>query len=472
MIKLSRAARMAALTLPLLGAVACQNFLTGGELSTDPNRVTQASTKLLFVATQPELWVELGSDLARYSSMWARQMAGVQRQYQVLYWYGITEADAGGFYAGVYSGGGLIDLRTIEAQSTAAHDSTFLGVAQVEEAMLMGTVADVFGDIVYTKAFTGANPALDGQLAVYDSLQALLNRAIVNLRASSAINAGPQGSDLVYGGSRDKWRRLAFTMKAQLAMHTAKVRPTAYAVAAAAADSGITAESGDYMAVYTGSSGEQNLWYQFDVVQRSGYIAPDPSFITFLTTGKDAVTGAARNDPRVSVYFTADGSDLADNWMGAAGGGNSPALLVTAAENLLLGAEAAYRTGNQAKALTLLNQERTTYRMPSSIAPNGYTLQPYAAGTSGAALLQAILDEKYITSFGTIEAWNDYKRNCYPNLPIVANASAATIPARLFYDLSERNTNTSIPTPSAQPLRNAADPKAATDPFGNKCLGQ
>lgn len=453
----------AAAAMSLLLPVACKDYLTGGELSTDPNRVTQATTRLLFEGTQPNLWTFLGSDLMRVSSLFTQQLFGAARQQATIYNYGITEGTAGGFFSAIYAGGGLFDLRQIEAQATAANDQRFLGIAQTEEALLMGEAASIFGDVVYTKAYTGANPGLDPQLAVYDSVQVLLDRAIVNLRSTVPTNAGPGGSDLNYGGNAAKWKRLAYTLKARFYMHTAEVRGApAYAAALAASDSGITNSADDYKGVYSGGAGEQNLTYQFQVVQRAGDIAPNPFFVNFLTT---------RSDPRVDVFFTTDRTDINAKFMGTAGSGNVPTIFVSASENLLIGAEAAYKTGNQVKALALLNQERTTTSYPSSVA-NSYTLTPYPITTTGAALLRAILDEKYTIEFMNIEAWNDYKRNCYPNIAPVVGASSNKIPARLFYDQGERNANSSIPLPSAQPVRNANDPANAVDPFGNACLGQ
>ncbi|OYV64081.1 MAG: hypothetical protein B7Z72_13740, partial [Gemmatimonadetes bacterium 21-71-4] len=67
---------LALLALP----AGCRNFLTGGELSTDPNRVVTATPLLLFESTQPALWSEMGSDLDRNAVMFMRQMQGAQRQ--------------------------------------------------------------------------------------------------------------------------------------------------------------------------------------------------------------------------------------------------------------------------------------------------------------------------------------------------------------------------------------------------------
>jgi hypothetical protein len=98
-------------------------------------------------------------------------------------------------------------------------------------------------------------------------------------------------------------------------------------------------------------------------------------------------------------------------------------------------------------------------------------LPPESASLSGRALLAEILIEEYITDFMSIEAWNLYKRTCTPNLtPVV---TGTRIPARLPYDVAERNTNTSIPPLSQQPARNANDPaNAISDATGAVCAGQ
>jgi hypothetical protein len=94
-----------------------------------------------------------------------------------------------------------------------------------------------------------------------------------------------------------------------------------------------------------------------------------------------------------------------------------------------------------------------------------------AAGVAGQALLREILTEKYVALFQSLEVWNDYKRTCFPNLEPVVEGQK--VPVRLFYDTSERQTNTSIPDPAAQPFRNRNDPANPTsDATGAACLGQ
>jgi hypothetical protein len=431
-----------------LVAACSDNFLTGGELSNDPNRPTQATSAQLFVGIQSATWAELSSDMARVTNMWSQQLLGTNVQYVDLYHYGVSEQITNGFHAALYTGGGLVDIRRLEQQTAAAHDTVFHGIAEVMEALLMGTGADLFGALTYSHALTNEqNPPLDPQLAVYDTVQALLSRAIIELGATGPTNAGPGASDLSYGGNAAQWVKLAHTLKARFLMHTAELRPTVYATVASEAKVGIVDPADNFNAVFSGNAQEQNLWYQFAVVQRPGYIAPDPQFVALLQS---------RSDPRLTTYFNADASDLNDALLSP----SAPQPLVTATEGLLLWAEALQRVGNDAGALTRLNQGRAAAGLPAE------------SGTpTGRPLLSEILLEEYIADFQSIEAWNLYKRTCTPNLtPVVAGRK---IPARFPYDISERNTNTNIPPLSAQPVRNANDPANATsDATGAACVGQ
>jgi len=430
-------------------AVGCgDNFLTGGELSTDPNRPTQATSSQLFVGIQASVWSLLSSDMARITSMWAQQLTGSNLQYVDIYNYGISEQTTNGFQQGLYTGGGLVDIRRLEQQTTASHDTVFHGIAEVMEALLIGTGADLFGNLTYTHALTNEqNPPLDPQLAIYDSVQALLSRAIVEMGKTGPSNIGPAASDLAYGGDPAAWIRLAHTLRARFLMHTAEVRPNVYAQVVAEASQGIMTESQNFNAVFSGNANEQNFWYQFAVVQRPGYLTPNEQFVQLLQS---------RKDPRLATYFNGDQSDLNSSLLAP----NATQPLVTANENLLLWAEAAQRTGDEATARTRLNQERALVG-----------LSPVSSSLSGRPLLAEILTEEYIAFFQSIEAWNLYKRTCTPNLTPVVRGM--TIPARLPYDVSERNTNTNIPPLSQQPARNPNDPKnAVSDATGAACVGQ
>ena len=439
--------RFAGVAGAIVLATACSDYLTGGELSTDPNRPTTATTSQLFVGTEAGTWALLQSDMVRVTNMWAQQLLGTNLQYVDIYNYGVSTDVTNGFQAGLYTGGGLVDIRKTQSQALSAHDTLFHGIALVMEALVIGTGADLFGNLTYKQALTGVqNPALDPQMSIYDSVQTVLSRAIVEMQASGPTNVGPGSADLAYGGDPVLWTKLAHTLKARFLMHTAEVRPNVYPQVASEASKGISSAAENFNAIFSGNANEQNFWYQFAIVQRPGYIAPNPQFVSILQS---------RNDPRLHTYFNADASDLNDALLAP----NATQPLVTVNEDLLLWAEAAQRTGDNATALVKLNQARALVGLP----PEPPTL-------TGQPLLAEILIEEYIADFQNIESWNLYKRTCTPNLvPVIA----AIVPARFLYDASEQNTNTNIPPPSQQPARNQNDPpNAKSDATGLKCLGQ
>ncbi|HMG70954.1 MAG TPA: SusD/RagB family nutrient-binding outer membrane lipoprotein [Gemmatimonadaceae bacterium] len=447
------AARIAfAATVVAVGG--CNNFLTSGEAGTDPNRQIVATNDQYFVATQENLWAYWGSDVARVAGILAQQFHGVANQYGALdATYSHDPTTTNGSHAALYTSGALVDIKKLQTGARLTGDSLYVGIAQVEEGALMGTGADVFGDLVYKQALQGeANPVLDDQFFVYDSVQTVLSAGIANITSNIAGNAGPGGADLVYGGDPALWAAMAHTLKARFFMHTAEVRgAAAYASALAEAQQGIDDDAGNYVGAFTSTASETNFYFQFHGPAGRGGDLGVGIFLDNLL--------AARGDARRTEYFSLTGNP---RWLSATRGADDfQQPFVTYDENTLIWAEAAFRTGNQVVALAKLNEERANH----GLGPVAF---------AGQALLNEILTEKYIVNFQLgEEAWNDYKRTCTPNLP--PTAAGQPIPGRLYYDASEQNTDTNIPAPNTgvNGLRNKNDPVNATsDGTGAACLGQ
>ena len=450
-----RAARLLVVASAVAVVGGCNNFLTGGETTTDPNRQVIATNDQYFVATQENLWAYWGSDLARVTGILAQQFSGIANQYGALEaTYSIDPSTTNGSHAALYLGGGLVDIKKLQTGARLVGDSLYVGVAQVMEGALMGTGADLFGDLVYKEALQGTdNPPLDDQLFVYDSVQQVLSAGIANINSSVSGNAGPGAADLVYGGDIAKWTEFAHTLKARFYMHTGEVRPSAYAQALAEAQQGISSDDGNYFGAFTTTASETNFYFQFHgPAGRGGDIAIGTTLDTILQR---------RNDPRRAEYFDVDGTSTPDWLSTTRGSAGFQQPYVTYDENTLIWAEAAYRTGDQVTALAKLNEERANHGLPPEVV-------------AGQALLNEILIEKYIVDFQLgEEAWNDYKRTCTPNLS--PTAPGEPIPGRLLYDASEANTNTSIPDPNTgvNGFRNKNDPpNTVSDGTGAPCLAQ
>jgi hypothetical protein len=463
---MSRYLRTAVVAGLTLAGAACSDFLTGDKLDYDPNRPTSAQAAQLFTAVQVNSYYTVNGHAGRVLAMWMQQMAGTDRQYIGYDQYAITE---GLFaeYSGAYTGGGLIDMRAIQAEAEASGNKTLGGITKVWEALVMSFVADMYGDASYREAASDvATPALDPQEQIYADLQALLDEAITDLSAGQ----GDVGAlDLSLGGDRQAWIRVARTLKARLYLHVVEksAAPTqVYSQALAQAQQGISSPAGDLNEYHSSAAGEENIWWQFIARDRDSYMRPGKFLVDLMV---------ARNDPRVPEYFA---QNDAGGYGGAAPGeGLDPDRhsnlgpvrldpgyaqpIVTWAENQAIIAEAAYRTGNLPLARTALDDLREEY----GLDPIGGTL-------SGNALLEQILEEKYIALFQNYEVYNDYKRTCYPNLAAASNAYQGNIPARFTYPVAERTSNPNVPLPANQPRRNWNDPVTANAPDGAACLAQ
>jgi len=438
-----------------IAAAGCNNFLKGGDLTTDPNNPLSASPKQFFGSVQSNLWQQQSGDLARLTSLWMQQTLGAQRQMRDEYEYtGIVEGSFDAEFSRAYQGGGRLDLLKIDSISSQFGDSLMLGVSKIIEAWMIGTDADIWGDIPFSQADSFSvykQPVLDPQQTVYTDVQNMLSEGIADL--ATGVGVGPEEFDLVYGGDPDQWTELAHTLKARFFLHTAEQLGTpAYQSALAEANLGISSNDNDYIANFSGSQAlESNPWWQFvdanGSTGRSGDLVAAPSFLSNLMT--------SLSDPRFSDYF-ALGNNTTSKFSPVRENPTYPQPFVTFNENLLIKAEAQFQTGNPGGALTTLNQERAAW---ATATPWHSAFNLPAIGSSS---LSAIMTEKYIVLFQNIETWNDYKRTCIPNLTPVNNTQGGVIPGRLLYPLQERQTNTNIPLPSQQPARNWNDPNPCT----------
>ena len=421
----------------------CSDWLTGSKLTQNPNAPKSAGRDQLLTAVGAGQTVFQTGDLARVFSTWMQQMAGTDRQFIPISLYNYTEDNFSPDWIEAYDAGGLIDERALEKDALAAGDSAYAGVGMVWEALTMGTAADIWGDIPYSQAASNVlEPALDPQQQVFAEVQAKLDTALVYLACKSASCTGPSPTiDLWYGDTLTNWMELAHTLKARFYLHTATQDPSAYALALAQADSGISTPTHDLLSWQSSNPNEWNLWYQFIVIDRSGYISAGQFLVNLLMS---------TNDPRLALYFS---SPFAGAPVGGGAGTFStlsatrldPAFrqpMVTYAENELIIAEAALQTGQQSMADAAFNAERAAQGVPPK---SGVTLND-------------IITEKYIALFQQIEPWNDYKRTC---IPAITPAQPSGVPGRLLYPSSaERNANKNVPPPDQQPPRNWDQPNA------------
>ena len=447
----------------------CNNFLATNDAINNPNQPTVASNAQLLTGVEINSTALYTGDIARTIALFMNQFAGTDRQYSSYAVYSITEDFTDGAFSTIYGGGGLLDLRRIQAAADESGDSTSAGIARVLEAYAIGTAADFYGDVPYSTALDPTVKAtLDSQASVYAAVQDTLDRAIRQLQAGVGVGPGP--ADLWYSGNTAKWTQAAYTLKARFLLHNAEragtaadgtpaFDPAVYQAVLANAQNGISTSANNLRTYQSTTATEYNLLYQFAYQDRPGYAAPSAFLVNLMK---------ARDDSRLTQYFSPASGQTTVIGSTTSGSNGGPAAnvasfntsgtnaigaqsyrwpLISYAENQLIIAEANYRLGNAAAALTAYNNART--------ANGNATATALPAGAAG---LNEIMTEKYITLLQNPEVWNDYKRTCFPTL--TPNGAATNmILSRFVYPNAERNSNPdNIPVPSAQPPRNPNDP--------------
>jgi len=432
--------------------ISCSDFLNDPNAVNDPNRATSVSEDLLFNSIQVNQFFRYEGHIAQTTAVWMQQMGGVDRQSLGLAQYIFTENEWTGEMNGMYTGGGLIDIRRVIAAADAKGWKVYASIARFWEAFVMGMGASLWGDLPYSEAVSDVKtPKLDSQKSIYDACQALLDKAITDLTTGGGYSPP---NDWVYSANKTKWIEACWSLKARLYMHWAEVDGTNYTNALNAIQKGISSIANDFKSKHTTTEAESNAIYQF-WRSRDSYIRSGKYLVDLLKT---------RNDGRLPKYFALDKNN---QYTGAPAGvaltdasNLSTTMLakdlsfdfITFTEANLIWAECAFKAGDATTALAKLNAARRAQETKWGLTANSLGV---AAGLTGNALISAIMEEKFISLFFNIETYNDWKRT---NLPAITPYTGGTIPRRLLYGDGERNANPNIPSPSAQPARNANDP--------------
>ena len=447
----ARSLCMALLVVNIL-TVGCGNYISSPEVEQDPNQATEVSADLLLNSIQIAGFAAQEGHLARTTAIWMQQMAGTGFQYLPLGQYVQTEAHFTREMNAIYLGSGLIDIRRIIAENQEKGNREYAGIAKVWEALTVGTAASLWGDLPYSEAVSDVKtPKLDRQEDIYSAMQTLLDDAIRDLESGTGGYVPP--NDFVYNGDIGNWIRAAHSLKARFYMHWAETNAANYLEALEHAQMGILSPHGNFTTHHSQAELESNTRYQFQQGFRAGYQRAGRFMIDLLEV---------RNDPRLEIYYSRDAaggfsgadpgetklnvSNLSSGFLAKDASGD----ILTWEETRLIIAECLFKTGDEAGALTELDTVRRGQETRWGLAPESLD---GASGLKGEALIDAIMEEKYIALFLNIEVWNDWKRTNRPGF-----ATASRIPRRMLYSATERNTNPNIPAPSAQPSRNANDP--------------
>ncbi|MBL7850926.1 MAG: SusD/RagB family nutrient-binding outer membrane lipoprotein [Cyclobacteriaceae bacterium] len=443
-----------AIVLVLGSLCSCESFVSGVN-EDDITRPQDGDLKLILTAAELHYMGWLESDVARLAGLWSGYFNGRARQSASYYSYNVTASTSNAWWNNAYAAA-LKSIRIAKSKAIQFDNLSTLGICEVMEASLMGTVAALWGDVPFKQATAideFPDPVYDLQTQIIDDLIVQLDSAVLHLQANS-----PRDGDFLNGptGPINNWVLTAYSVKARLLLYRRD-----YVKALSAATNGIQSPANDLLGKHGASLGERNLYFNFQA--NSAWSGDMTANNTWLGGLLNATTFGNRNhaktneSARRAKYYS--GSSVA-TYLPNTGANGFFAMaasfpLHTAVETKLIAAECHARLGDPGNAIILLNQVRAILRSTyasgvyldfvSTDFDSGGIENPQGTLPPNEALLREILEEKYVCLYGQVEAFNEIRRT--NNALGIPPNTGTQHPQRLLYPLTEFNANKSIPNP-------------------------
>lgn len=357
-------------------------------------------------------------------------------------------------YSYFFSGGNIPQMMQIAQAEGSVY---YVGAGKIMQALILAHVTDMLGDVPYTEAYQGGanyTPKYDSQQSLYAVIDQLCDEGIVEMSKPATANfrafystSPSESGDILYKGNPGKWVRLAYALKARQAQHLTKKASYSPSAVLALVDK-----------AFVDSNDDAQLFFQTAVsplVNTTNIFGPTRSnfgaatFSTNLVKYLNGTTFPGVTDPRfgIMVPTTSVGADP--------GAGSPPTANLTPGSTLtdfyggwyarditgyfevityhelkFIEAEAAFRAGNNARALEALQRgirahmtkigaggsnalPAVTFPTISSTQINSYLTSAAVPQSAGAVTLRSIMEQKYIAMFLNPESWSDLRRLDY-----------------------------------------------------------
>jgi hypothetical protein len=385
-------------------------------INKDPNNPLDVALPNMLTAIEGNMAYTYGGDLYRYASTLNQHYEGTDRQHLGIYQYTFDQTNTSTMWDNFYTDF-LQESNILIGKATANNSPHYRGVGRVINAMSLGMLTDVFGDVPFGESFRGDRnliPKYESQEAIYARIQGLLDSAIIDLAAATSSQS-PGTDDLIFAGDRAKWTRAAWALKARHALHLVKRNPQSAQQALTFLRNGMTANSDNMQFVFGASEDQANPLYQFD--RQRNDLRVSPVVRGLLST---------LNDPRRSLYVQTRAGSTTQ--IGAFFGSiNSPVPFVTYFEQKFIEAEVQFRAGNPEAAKTAFTDGvRASFQyislpvagITSTIATADITayLAQESVVPAGAITLDRIMEQKFLAMFTQAESFTDVRRTGFPVL--------------------------------------------------------
>ncbi|WP_212002364.1 SusD/RagB family nutrient-binding outer membrane lipoprotein [Chitinophaga sp. HK235] len=434
------------LSTVLLGS-GCKKYL---DVNDDPNNPMQVSEKLILPPVEVTTSTQVvGGFNGTNAAYWMQQLS-LNQPSPGEETYRIFPVDVDNTWTFYIYPNILNNLRLMMQQAKAAGHNEYMAIGKTLYAYNLAIATDLWNNVPYSEAMklpAISRPKYDSQESVYQQLQVMLDSAIYYASQPKSAVA-PGSDDYIYQGSMDKWKKLAYMLKARYYLRLTKAPGR---TASLQADSALTAianafadNSDNATMAYPGTAQAESPWFK-NTEPGAGGVVMSKTFIDFLQ---------GNSDPRLPIIATkdADGGysgrvpgatplpdptvlSLVNSFYANAA---SPLFLATYSEALFIKAEATFIKSGATAATPVFQAAIQAHMDMLKVAPAA--AQAYINSRpvlTAANALQQIIYEKYVANFLSIETYNDWRRTGFPQLQLPQNAFVNYIPRRWPYPSNE-----------------------------------
>lgn len=421
----------------------CQSFVE--DYAADPNNPLEVPENLLLPTGQVAGQYAVGGQIARFTSIFMQQHAGVSRQEGATGRYQLNENMAQETWEENFYSGAMNDMYQLRLIADESGSNYYSGIADIYSAYLLAMTTDLFGDVPWDECFdpvTTLEPKFQSQEEIYGRVQSLITSGIGKMNATQSGSA-PGIDDLIYGGDAANWVKFANSLLARQLLHLSKTNLYDEVAILAALNGGIADNTENALLFFGEANNEQNPMFQFDEL-RNQDTRMGEFFVDLLNNtndprlpfcadldGNGAYTGAAAGQEDENV------SGLGDFYVSAA----APVALFTYPEAKFIEAEVHFNAGRLGDAATAHNAG-----VAASMEFFGVDAADAAAyeavnavEDAGTISLEKIMTQKYIALYQQPEVWFDWRRTGLPAIqPAQPNFTSNNIPRKFIIPESER----------------------------------
>jgi len=443
--------------LGILIISSCSDFL---DVNDDPNNPTDVNPEVVLAVAQASVGGVVGGDFNIVGGLWSQHwtQSHTASQYRRLDAYDLVPDDYNVSWNEMYAGG-LNDLELIKKGASESGNWNLYLQATVTQAYGFQMMADLFDKIPYTNALKGVenfSPVYSDGVEVYSGLITALNDALA--KNFDGANVKYVSQDLIFPlGNKDDqveaWKKFANTLKLKIYLRQTASSKSTEAISAINAMLQSNTSFLDVNAAITqfvDEPNKSNFLYENNVRQLNvgTNLRMSRTISSFLESNNDLARQNAYFSPGstghyglVQGNFDALTSVIGVNQVSTVKiAALDPFYFISKDESYFLQAEAALRTGREAKNLYYVAvsaaYEKFGLNVPGTFLEPGGNYGYPSAGTM-TEKLKAIMTQKWVAMFKQgAESFFDQARTGIPAYSPVGAESAEYVPGQLTYSVN------------------------------------